>query len=119
MIQKNTIIKPADNCGVLKVKVFHVYKGSKGKLAFLGDFLKVSARLVKPENPIKKKTKLKSILIRTVFLNNRKDGSFISFKKNSSVLLKKRLTPKGKSIRGPIVRIIKRKKFISSFKKSI
>ena len=47
------------------------------------------------------------------------DGSFISFNKNSIVLLKKRLTPKGKSIRGPILRIIKRKKFISSFKKSI
>ena len=119
MIQKNTIIKPADNCGVLKVKVFHVYKGSKGKLAFIGDFLKTSAKLVRPENLIKKKTKLKGILIRTVFIKHRKDGSLISFFKNSIVLLKKRLTPKGKAIRGPIVRTIKRKKFISSFKKSI
>lgn len=119
MIQKNSIIKPADSCGVIKSKVFHVYKGSKGKLAFVGDFLKTSSRLVKPENPIKKKSKLKAILIRTSFLKNRKDGSYISFKKNSIVLLKKRLTPRGKSIRGPIVRLIKRKKFISSFKKSI
>lgn len=119
MIQKNSILKPADNCGVIKSNVFHVYKGSKGKLAFTGDFLKTSAKLVKPENPIKKKSKIKAILIRTKFIVNRKDGSYISFKKNSLVLLKKRLTPKGKNIRGPIVRIIKRKKFISSFKKSI
>lgn len=119
MIQKNSILKPADNCGVIKAKVFHVYKGSKGKLAFCGDFLKTSAKQVKPENPIKKKTKMRAILIRTKFINFRKDGSFISFKKNSLILLKKRLTPRGKSIRGPILRLIKRKKFISSFSRSI
>lgn len=119
LIQKESKLKPADNCGVLKVGVFHVYKGSKGRLAFTGDFLKVSAKLVNPENPIKKKTKMRSILVRTKFLVNRKDGSCISFKNNSLILLKKRLTPRGKTIRGPILRIVKRKKFISSFKKSI
>lgn len=119
MIQKNSIIRPADNCGVIRAKVFHVYKGSKGKLAFCGDFLKTSAKIVKPDNPIKKKTKMRAILIRTKFIENRKDGSYISFKKNALILLKKRLTPRGKAIRGPIVRIIRRKKFLSSFSKSI
>ena len=76
MIQKNSILKPADNCGVLKSKVFHVYKGSKGKLAFCGNFLKTSAKEVKLENPIKKKTKLKAILVRTKFAIKKKDGSF-------------------------------------------
>ena len=119
MIQKNSVIKPADSSGVLKSRVFHVYKGSKGRLAFVGDFLKTSSREVKIDNPVKKKSKIKSFLIRTKFNINRKDGSFISFKKNSIILLKKRLSPRGKSIRGPVVRIIKRKKFISSFRKSI
>jgi ribosomal protein L14 len=119
MIQKNSIIKPSDSCGVIKSKIFHVYKGSKGKLAFVGDFLKSSARLVKPENPIKKKSKSRAFLLRTVFRVKRMDDSIISFKKNSIILLKKRLTPKGKSIRGPVLRVIKRKKFISSFKKSL
>jgi len=119
MIQKNSILKPADNCGVLKAKVFHVYKGSKGKLAFYGDFLKTSAKVVKPENPIKKKTKMRAILIRTKFSRSRKDGSVVYFKKNALILLKKRLTPRGKTIRGPILRVIKRKKFISSFSRSL
>lgn len=119
MIQKNTILKPADNCGVIKAKVFHVYKGSKGKLAFCGDFLKTSAKQVKLENPIKKKTKMKAILIRTKFIINRKDGSLIFFRNNSLILLKQRLTPRGKAIRGPIPRVIKRRKFISSFSRSI
>ena len=119
MIQKNSIIRPADNCGVIRVGVFHVYKSSKGRLAYTGDFLKVSAKLVKPENPIKKKSKIRAILIRTVFIKNRKDGSYISFLRNSAILLKKRLTPRGKMVRGPIVRVIRRKKFLSSFSKSI
>ena len=119
MIQKNTIIKPADNCGVIKSKVFHVYKGSKGRLAYMGDFVKTSSRVVKIDNNIKKKSKIKSIIIRTKFLICRKDNSHISFNQNSIILLKKRLTPRGKAIKGPVVRSIKRKKFISSFRKSI
>jgi len=119
LIQKNSILKPVDNCGVLKANVFHLYKGSSGRLAFVGDFLKISCREVVPENQIKKKSKHRSILIRTKFNIYKKDGSFIKFYKNSLILLKKRLTPRGANIRGPISRKINRKKFISSFSRSI
>jgi large subunit ribosomal protein L14 len=119
MIQKNTILKPIDSCGVYKVKVFHLYKGSQGRLAFSGDFVKVSAKIVKPENPIKKKSKHRSIIIKTKYKNMRSDGSFIKFKNNSLILLKKRLTPRGAALKGPISRNIKRKKFLSSFSRSI
>jgi large subunit ribosomal protein L14 len=43
------------------------------------------------------------------------DGSYVKFKFNSVVLLKKRLTPKGKEIIGPTLTNIKRKKFLASF----
>lgn len=119
MIQKNSLLKPVDSCGVFQVKVFHIYKGSQGRLAFSGNFVKVSAKIVKPENPIKKKSKHRSILIKTRFKNLRLDGSFVKFKRNSLILLKKRLTPKGKSLKGPISRNIRRRKFISSFSRSI
>jgi large subunit ribosomal protein L14 len=119
LIQKNSIIRPVDNCGVLKANVFHLYKGSNGRLAFVGDFLKISCREVVPENTIKKKSKHRSILIRTKFSILKKDGSFVKFNRNSLILLKKRLTPRGANIRGPISRKINRKKFISSFSRSI
>jgi large subunit ribosomal protein L14 len=119
MIQKNSILKPVDSCGVYKVKVFHVYKGAQGKLAFSGDFVKVSAKIVKPENPVKKKSKHRCIITKTKYKNFRIDGSFIKFRRNSLILLKKRLTPRGSSLKGPISRNIKRKKFISSFSRSI
>lgn len=119
MIQKNSIIKPADNSGVLKANVFHIYKNKQPNFGFVGDFIRISAREVLPENSIKKKSKHKSILIRSTYKIKKKDGCVIFFKKNALILLKKRLTPRGKILKGPVSRIIKRKKFLSSFKKSI
>lgn len=68
-----------------------------------------------PNNWIKKKSKIKGILIRTKFLINNNDGASFYFKENNVILLKKRLSPKGKEVVGPSVRKIKRKKFVSSF----
>ena len=119
MIQKGSILSTGDNSGVLKTRVFHVYKGAKGRIGYVGDFFKVSAREVLPENLIPKKSKHKSIVIRTKYKNIRKDGSYIFFIKNTLILLKKRLTPKSTLLRGPISKNIRRKKFISSFTKII
>lgn len=110
---------PSDNSGVLKTRVFHIYRNSQGRIGFIGDFFKVSVREVLPENPIIKKSKHKSILVRTVYRNFRKDGSFLFFEENSSILLKKRLTPRSTLIKGPISQNIRRKKFLSSFTKVI
>ena len=119
MIQKGSILPTGDNSGVLKTRVFHVYKGAKGRIGYIGDFFKVSAREVLPENPIPKKSKHKSIVIRTKYRNLRKDGSYIHFNRNVLILLKKRLTPKSTLLRGPVSKNIRRKKFLSSFTKVI
>lgn len=115
MIQKESVLNPLDNSGILKVKVFHIYRGGKGKIGYVGNFFKVSAREVKPESTFKKKSKHRSILIKSVYKNIKKDGSYVSFGKNGLILLKKRLTPKGSLIRGSISWLIRRKKFLSSF----
>jgi len=115
MIQKSTILIPADKCGVLTVNTFHLYKGFSRKFSNFGDFIKVSIRKTKPENILAKKSKRKAIIIRTKKNLAIADGSFIRFNYNSTVLLKKRLTPEGKEIFGPIVRNFKKKKFLSSF----
>lgn len=110
---------PADKCGVEFVKVFHLYRGFFRKKAQSGDFVKVSVRQTLPDNWVKKKTKLKGIVIRTRFRSFKLDGSTFFFNENNLVLLKKRLTTKGKELIGPITRSIKRKKFVNSFAGSI
>jgi large subunit ribosomal protein L14 len=118
MIQKNTKIKPVDNSGVVKANVFHVYK-NLNRIAVTGNFLKISVRELKPESLIKKKSKHISILVKTKYKNKKLDGSFIKFKNNGLVILKKRLTPKGSNLKGVVSRNVRRKKFISSFPKNI
>ena len=115
MIQKSTILIPADKCGVLSVNTFHLYKGFYRKHSNFGDFIKVSIRKTKPENFLTKKSKRKAIVIRTKKELTICDGTNVRFNYNSAVILKKRLTPEGKEIFGPIVRNLKKKKFISSF----
>lgn len=115
MIQKTSILIPADKCGVLTVNTFHLYKGFSRKFSKFGDYIKVSVRKTKPENILIKKSKRKAIIIRTKKHTYVCDGTTIRFVYNSVVLLKKRLTPEGKEIFGPIIRNFKKKKFLSSF----
>jgi large subunit ribosomal protein L14 len=115
MIQKTTILVPADKCGVLTVNTFHLYKGFSRKTSTFGDFIKISVRKIKPENLLTKKSKRKAIVVRTKKELSIGDGSYVRFDYNSVVLLKKRLTPEGKEIFGPILRTFKKKKFLSSF----
>jgi large subunit ribosomal protein L14 len=115
MVFKSTKIVPIDRSGVFKLRVFHLYGGSKRKVSGIGDFVKGSAISVKPENWIKKKSKLNGIIVRVRKESYKLDGSAIKFKFNCTVLLKKRLTPKGKELFGPIDFSVKRRKFVSSF----
>lgn len=115
MIKKKSWLSPCDRCGVWGVRVFHLYKGFSRKTGFTGDFFKASVRHIKPESWIKKKTKVHGIIVRTCKEIYRCDGSSIKFNINSGVLLKKRLTPRGSELYGPVTKYVHRKKFISSF----
>lgn len=115
MVQKNSIIVPSDKCGVLTVNTFHLYNGFNKKYSRFGEYIKVSIRKTKPDNTLVKKSKRKAILVRLKKELFIVDGSYVRFNYNSAVLLKKRLTPEGKEIFGPIVRNFKKKKFLSSF----
>ena len=120
MIQKNTILKVSDTCGITKVKCFHIYQKKKFFTGYVGNFIKVSVRRTHSKlKQVFKRKKIKAIFI--VFRQNflKPDGSNLKFSKNSCVLLKKRLTPRGKLVTGPIIYNLKRKKFVSSFPKCI
>ena len=53
--------------------------------------------------------------LRSKFKINNHCLSFFSYKKNESIFLKKRMTPRGKIVKGSISFLIKKKKFISPF----
>ena len=115
MIQKGTYLIPIDKCGVWWVNTFHIFKGFKNKIGKSGNFIKISIKKTKPNNWIIKKSKINSIITLTKKEIKIEDNSLYKFKNNNCILLKKRLTPKGKEIIGPGLKIIKRKKFLVSF----
>lgn len=115
MIQKSTILNVSDSCGVWTVNTFHIYRGFKHKTGLLGNYIKISVRSLKPKAWLKKGKKSKAIFINSKFKNIKKDGSFSLLENNNCVLLKKRVSPRGKEIFGPIFYRIKKKKFRASF----
>jgi len=119
MIQKGTYLTPIDKNGVWVVNTFHLYGGFKRKSAHLSNFIKVSVRSVKPNNWITKKSKHISIITHTKKYIKKKDGSLLFLKFNTNVLLKKRLSTKGREIIGPGIFNFKRKRFLTSFIKII
>jgi len=115
MIQKGTYLFITDKSGVWWCNVFHLYKGFKKKFTKGGNFVKVSVRVLKTKNNVKKKSKFKSFIILTKNNQKKNDNSKWNFKLNSGVLLKKRLNMVSKELYGPTLSIIKRKKFNYSF----
>ena len=54
MVQKSSIIHPVDKSGALSVNVFHIYGGNK-KISKIGNFIKISVRLLSVNPRVKKK----------------------------------------------------------------
>lgn len=105
---------PCDTTGVFLTRIFHIYQRKVGKT---GVFCKTSVRLTKPKCRIKKGKKYKNFIVRSVYPLLLKDGSYYSYINNASVLIKKRLTMKGRVVFGPTTYHIKKKKFLKSFAK--
>ena len=115
MLQKESLSVPIDKNNIWIVKIFHIYKGFRRKCGLYGDFIKISVKKTKPISLISKGSKNNAIIINCRYKNSKNDGSYLLFKINGSVLLKKRLTPRGRELVGPIPFTIKRKKFSHTF----
>jgi ribosomal protein L14 len=76
MIQKNSYLMPADKCGVWWVKAFHLYGGFSRKFSFIGDFVRISVRVTRPDNWLVKKTKCTAVIVRTKQKTFKLDGSW-------------------------------------------
>lgn len=115
MIQKESRLSVADNCGVWSVGVFHIYKGFRHKIGYVNDFVKVSLKKTRPSNWLRKGKKSRAFIVRTAFRNLRKDGSYVKLAGNDCILLKKRMTPRGREVLGPITYGIRKRKVLASF----
>jgi len=109
MIQLRTILTPADNCGAKRLRVIHIYGGSRRHFAKIGDVVGVVVDQADPNGIVKDSEKVRVLIVRTKKEFRRPDGSYIRFDDNAGVIIDKDGNPQGTRIFGPIAREIKDK----------
>ena len=116
MLQKLSLLIPCDSTGVFLSRIFHVYQHNVGSV---GVFVKASIRVTKPRCRIRKKKKMRAFIVRTAYPHYLPDRSYFVTTVNAGVLLKKRLSMRGRIVFGPAIYTVKRRKFLKSFARVI
>ena len=112
MIQMQTSLEVADNSGARRVEMIMPIGGSTGKIAGLGDRIKVTVKEAAPDGAVKKGTVQDAVIVRTRKEVRRKDGTYIRFDQNAAVLIKEDGTPIGTRVFGPVARELRDKNFM-------
>ncbi|HEY8562608.1 MAG TPA: 50S ribosomal protein L14 [Pyrinomonadaceae bacterium] len=112
MIQMQTSLAVADNSGAKRVVMIMPIGGSTGKIARLGDKIKVTVKEASPDGAAKKGKVYNAVIVRTRKETRRKDGSYIRFDENAAVLIKDDGTPIGTRVFGPVARELREKNFM-------
>ena len=112
MIQTFTRLKVADNSGAKKIMCINVLGGSRRRYAHLGDVIVASVKESIPGAAVKKGDVVRAVVVRTVKVHSRPDGSYIRFDENAAVILDEKGNPKGSRIVGPVARELREKNFM-------
>ena len=112
MIQMQTSLTVADNSGAKRVVMIMPIGGSTGKIARLGDRIKVTVKEASPDGTVKKGKVYNAVIVRTRKEVRRKDGTYIRFDENAAVLVKEDGTPVGTRVFGPVARELREKNFM-------
>ena len=112
MVQQETRLKVADNCGAREVLVIRVLGGSKVKTGNIGDIVVATVKKATPNGTIKKGKVVKAVIVRSKKGLRRPDGSYVKFDENAAVLIKDDKTPRGTRIFGPVARELREKDYL-------
>ncbi len=112
MIQPFTRLKVADNSGAKKIMCINVLGGTRRRYARLGDVIVASVKEAIPGAAVKKGDVVRAVVVRTVKVQSRPDGSYIRFDENAAVILDEKGNPKGSRIFGPVARELRERDFM-------
>ena len=112
MIQSETILRVADNTSAKKILCIKVLGGSKRRYARIGDVITATVKMATPNGTVKKKEVVQAVIVRTVNVTRRADGSAIRFDENAAVIIDKAGQPRGTRIFGPVARELREKGYM-------
>ena len=104
MIQKESMLKVADNSGAKTILCIRVLGGTRRRYARVGDTIVASVKTANPTGSVKRKSVVKAVIVRTKNKIQRPDGSTISFDENAAVIIGDDKMPKATRVFGPIPR---------------
>ena len=111
-VQMRTILEVADNSGAKRLACILPIGGSTGLKAGLGDIVTASVKEASPDSNVKKGSVVKCVIVRTRKETRRKDGTYIRFDQNASVLINDDHEPIGTRVFGPVARELRDKRFM-------
>ena len=112
MIQQESRLKVADNCGARELLVIRVLGGSKVKTGSIGDIVVGTVKKSTPNSNIPKGKVVKAVIVRTKNAVRREDGSYIRFDDNACVIIKDDKSPIGTRVLGPVARELRDEGFM-------
>ena len=112
MVQRQTILKCADNTGAKTLMCIQVKGGSVRRSGSIGDVIVASVKKADPDGSVKKGDVVKAVIVRTKKEIRRADGTYIRFDENAAVIIGNDKAPKGTRIFGPVARELRDKGYM-------
>ena len=109
MIQPQTYLEVADNCGARKIMCIRVLNR---QYANIGDVIIAVVKEALPNMPVKRSDVVRAVVVRTAHTVQRENGMSIRFDDNACVLLDTAGEIKGTRIFGPVSRELRDKKYM-------
>ena len=112
MIQMQTMLNVADNCGAKRIQCIKVLGGTRRRYATIGDVIVAAVKEAIPGAAVKDHEVVKAVIVRTVREHRRPDGSFIRFDDNAAVVINDQQNPRGTRIFGPVARELRDRNYL-------
>ncbi|OGY08345.1 MAG: 50S ribosomal protein L14 [Candidatus Blackburnbacteria bacterium RIFCSPHIGHO2_01_FULL_43_15b] len=106
MVQRQTVLKVADNSGAKALRIIGI-PGSSKRIAYLGDVVNAVVDRAETTGVVKDSEIVRVVIVRVRKEQRREDGSYVRFDDNAGVIIDNQGVPRGTRIFGPIAREVR------------
>uniref|UniRef100_UPI003003011E ribosomal protein L14 n=1 Tax=Amorphophallus tonkinensis TaxID=1720486 RepID=UPI003003011E len=102
MIQPQTLLNVADNCGARKLMCIRILGTSNRRYAHIGDVIVAVIKEAASNMPLKRSEVIRAVIVRTCKELKREDGMIIRYDDNAAIVIDQKGNPKGTRVFGGI-----------------
>ena len=114
MIQVQSLLNISDNSGCKVGRCIKIIHGYKNRWSSCGDLILISIQKLKKgrKTKIQKGELVQGVILRTKAKYRKNNSNFVKFNENSVGLVNKQFRPIGTRILGPVLRELRKSKFM-------